>query len=182
MTIATFFSTDNKIGIDVTQVYQGSVSVAGTYAENVQPSPPFTPGTMAWAANGSAAVYVTLSTGGATGTGYVIVVPLGDYTKGVMMSNSVGNLGDKIGVWLGSGAGASADSGWIQLYGTNAAVQTNVAAVSVAMASTTTAGQIDDATGSGTKNISGLFLTVAKTTSAGLAPCELNWPVVGSTN
>lgn len=182
MAIATFFSTQNMANVDVTAVYQGSVSTAGTYSENVQPSPPFTPGTMAWASNGSAAVFVTLSTGGATGTGYVVVVPLGNYAAAVMMSNSVGALSDKIGIWLGSTVAASGDSGWIQLYGTCAAIRANAAAVvSTALASTSTAGGLDDAVTTGTKNISGIVFT-ATATGAGNFTGELNWPIVGSTN
>jgi hypothetical protein len=52
----------------------------------------------------------------------------------------------------------------------------------VALASTSTAGQLDDATGTGTKNISGIILTTARTSSAGTAPGTLNYPVIGSTN
>ena len=182
MTIATFFSTQNMANVDVTAVYSGSTTTAGTYAENVQPSPPFTPGTMAWASNGSAAVYVKLSTGGVTGTGYAIVVPLGDYTSAVMMSNSVGALSDKIGIWLGSAAASSGDSGWIQVYGSCAAARMNGSVViSTALASTSTAGALDDATTTGTKNISGIVLTQTGT-GAGNFTAELNWPVVGSTN
>lgn len=182
MALATTWSTANTAGIDLTAIWTAASNAAGTYSENVQPYPPFDVGMVVWMLNGGAAVYVKLGTGGMTGLGYVGVVLLGDYTNCVMMSNSVGNLGDKIGVWLGNGAGLAGDYGFIQVYGSNPNVWSAVAVVSAAMQSTTTAGQIDDANGTGTKNISGLFLTTAKTTAAGLTAAELNWPAVGSTN
>ena len=182
MALATTWSTLNTIGVDVSAIWSSAGNTAGTYSENVAPSPPFDAGMIATALNGNIAVYVKVGTGGVTGIGYAMVVLLGDYTNSVMMSNSVGSLSDKVGVWLGNGAAVAGDYGWVQLFGSNPGVQTGVAAVSTAMASTSTAGQIDDATGTGTKNISGLVLTTAKTSAAGLAPCQLNWPVIGSTN
>lgn len=180
MTLATTYSLANTAGIDLTAVY--TASTAGTWGENVQPGPPFAPGQIVWSLVGSAFVYVTLSTGGATGTGYAIVMPLGSYSAAVMMSNSVGALSDKIGIWTGSTAGVSGDSGWVQVYGPCAAIRANAAAVvSTALASTSTAGALDDATTTGTKNISGIVFTQT-VTGAGNFTGELNWPIVGSTN
>lgn len=180
MTLATTYSLSNTAGIDLTAVY--TASTAGTWGENVQPGPPFAPGQIIWSLVGSAFVYVTLSTGGATGTGYAIVMPLGSYSAAVMMSNSVGALSDKIGIWTGSGAAVSGDSGWVQVYGACPAIRANGAAViSTALASTSTAGGLDDATTTGTKNISGIVFT-ATATGAGNFAGELNWPIVGSTN
>ena len=181
MTLATTWSTLNTIGVDITAIWS-SASQTGTFNENVQPYPPFDAGMVATSLQGGISVYCKVGTGGVTGLGYVMVVLLGDYTNAVMMSNSVGSLQDKIGVWLGNGAAVAGDYGWVQVYGSVPSVQTGVALVSVAMASTTTAGQIDDATGTGTKNISGLVLTTAKITAAGLAPAQLNWPQIGTTN
>jgi len=182
MALATTWTTLNAIGVDIAAIWSSTANAAGTYGENVQPYAPFDAGMIANSLNGGVSVYVKVGTGGVTGLGYAMVVLLGDYTNAVMMSNSVGSPGDKVGVWLGNGAAVAGDYGWVQLFGSCPSVQTNVATVSTAMASTSTAGQIDDATGTGTKNISGLVLTTAKTTSAGLAPCQLNWPVVGTTN
>lgn len=180
MTLATFFNTANTAGIDFTSAYV--VPSAGTWSENVNPGPPFTPGTKVNTANGGEAVFVKLSTGGVTGTGYVIVVPLGDYTSAVMMSNSVGNFGDIVGASLCSTAQSSGDYIWIQTKGACAAVRANAAAViSTALCSTSTAGALDDANGAGTKNLPGIVFTQTAT-GAGLFTAELNNPTVGSTN
>lgn len=182
MALATTWSTLNTIGVDITAIWSSAANAAGTFGENVAPYPPFDAGMIATSLTGGISAYVKVGTGGVTNLGYVMVVLLGDYTNAVMMSNSVGSLQDKIGVWLGNGAAIAGDYGWVQFYGSVPSVQTGVATVSTAMASTSTAGQIDDATGTGTKNISGLVLTTAKITSAGLAPAELNWPIIGTTN
>lgn len=183
MALITAFSTSNTAGIDLTAVWSATANAAGTFAENVQPYPPLKEGTLVEMTNGSKAVYVKFGTGGMTGTGYVGVIPLGNYAGAVMMSNSVGNLGDKIGVFLGSVAALVNDYGWLQVYGTCAAVQvTASASASTALGSTTTAGQVNSATTTGTKNLPGLFLTAAGPGSAGLTTAELNFPTVGSTN
>ena len=182
MTLATNFSTLNTAGVDLTAVY--TASTAGTWGENVQPGPPFAPGTVMLGLNGSKYIYVTLSTGGSTGAGYFMVAPLNAYGAVVMMSNSVGNLGDPCGVWMG-GAASSGDSGWMQTGGLNSSgVQVAASCVhNVALASTanTSNGVLDDATGTGTKNITGIVITTT-VTGAGLSPAELNNPTVGSTN
>ncbi len=183
MTLATQFSTSNTSGVDLTAVY--TASTAGTWGENVQPGPPFTPGTVILGSTGAKYIYVTLSTGGCTGQGYFIVAPLNAYDGAVMMSNSVGNLGDPCGVALCTAAAVSGDSIWIQTSGLCAGgVRVAASCVrNVALASTanTSNGVLDDATGTGTKNISGIVITTT-VTGAGLSPAELNNPVVGSTN
>lgn len=181
MTLATQWSTQNTIGVDPAAIWS-SASNAGTYMEGVIPYAPFDAGFTIDLLNGGKAVYVKVGTGGVTGIGYAMVVLLGDYTNSVMMSNSVGSLGDHVGVWMGNGAAIAGDYGFVQMAGSNPGVQTGVALVSTALLSTSTAGQLDDANGTGTKNISGIFLTTAKTTSAGLAPCQMNWPQIGTTN
>ncbi len=61
-------------------------------------------------------------------------------------------------------------------------IQTNGATVAnVALASTTTAGKVDDSVANPTKNITGMILTTG-TGSAVAGPGTLNWPVVGTTN
>lgn len=180
MTLATNFSTSNTAGVDLTQVY--TLPSAGTFAQNVQPGPPFTPGTVVTMSNGGKAIFVKLGTGGATAVGYFLVAPLNAYDGAVMMSNSVGNLGDPCGVWLGAVAVAN-DYGWMQTSGLcpgGVAVAASCVK-NVALASTATAGVLDDATGTGTKNISGVVITTT-VVGAGLSPAELNNPVVGSTN
>lgn len=184
MALATTWSTANTAGIDLTAIWAAAANAAGTWGENVQPYPPFDVGMVVYMLNGGAAVYVKLGTGGATGIGYEIVVPLGNYSAAVMMSNSVGALGDKVGIWLGNGAGLIGDYGFIQVYGYNptAQIASGSLAASTALASTTTAGQLSTATGTGTKNIAGIQLTATGPSSAGSGTMQLNWPTVGSTN
>jgi len=176
MALATNFSTLNTAGIGLTDVYTAATS--GTFAENVQPGPPFAAGTVMLGLNGAKYIYVTLSTGGATGAGYFMVCPLNNYGAVVMASNSVGNIGDPCGVWMG-GAAVSGDSGWIQTSGLNSSgVQVAASCVrNVALSTTATAGVIDD--GAGTHNISGVVITTT-VTGAGLSPAELNNPAISS--
>lgn len=183
MTLATNFSTSNTANVDLTAVY--TASTAGTWGENVQPGAPFVAGTVVLGTNGAKYVYVTLSTGGCTGQGYFIVAPLNAWDGAVMMSNSVGNLGDPCGVAVCTAAAVSGDSIWIQTSGLcPGGVRVAASCVhNVALASTanTSNGVLDDAVGTGTKNISGIVITTT-VTGAGLSPAELNNPVVGSTN
>lgn len=183
MTLATNYSTSNTAGVDLTAVY--TASTAGTFGENVQPGAPFVAGTTILMSNGGKAIYVKLGTGGCLGQGYFIVAPLNAYDAAVMMSNSVGNLGDPCGVALCTAAALVNDYVWMQTSGLcPGGVQVAASCVhNVALASTTssTPGVLDDANGSLTKNISGIVITTT-VTSAGLSPAELNNPVVGSTN
>src|SRR6185436_9100595 len=147
------------------------------YASDV---PQFTLGQQVTASDNSVWVRIKLGTGGVTGAGYVIVFD--EAFLGVMMSNSVGGLGDKIGVWA-AGAAVIGDYGWVQVYGECDAIQVLAsAAANVALASTTTAGALDDSVSTPTINVTGIQLTTARAASQGNAPGVLNWPVVGSTN
>ena len=122
-------------------------------------------------------VFVKFGTGGATGAGYMMVI---DAAFGaVMTTNTTAVRGLRVGP--AQAAAAVDEFGWVQIYGSGN-VWTDVAVVNAAMASTTTAGQIDDAAGTGTKQLLGVSLTTAKTTAAGLAPAFLNYPSVGATN
>jgi hypothetical protein len=122
-------------------------------------------------------VYVQYGTGGATGAGYVVSINAAN--SAVMTTNSASLRGERVGVAM---AAASANEfGWVQIYGA-VDVWTAIASANVAMATTTTAGEIDDASGTGTKQILGLVLTTAKTSAAGLAPGLLSYPTIGATN
>ena len=125
---------------------------------------------------GNEYIYVQYGVGGATAN---YVVSISAAHAAVMATNTVSSFGERVGVAM---ATAAADSfGWAMIYGaTN--VQTDVATVNTRMQTTTTAGQIDDASGTGTKQINGLTLTTAKTVSAGLAPAILTYPTIGATN
>ncbi len=181
MTLATNFVTSNTAGIDLTAVY--TAVTAGTWGENVQPGPPFVAGTVVNGSNGAKYIYVKLSTGGVTGQGYLLVAPLNAYDGAVMMTSSVGNLGDPVGVAVCTAAGIAGDYVWMQTSGLcPGGVQAAASCVhNVALASTATAGVIDDSVAGGTKNLPGIFITTT-VTGAALSPAQLNNPTVGSTN
>lgn len=122
-------------------------------------------------------VFVTFGVGGATGAGYACVV--NENFSAVMTTNAAALRGQQVGI--AQAAAAAGEFGWLQIYG-NGNVWSAVAVANAAMATTTTAGEIDDAAGTGTKQILGLSLTTARTGSAGLAPAILNYPTIGATN
>ena len=172
------FNTSNMAGVNYNYVYTPPATGAYNYGTS---NPDFAVGQLSTGSDGSVWVYCKIGTGGATALGYVMVIDE-DYLA-VMMSNSVGAAGDRIGVFAGNSAAIANDYAWLQIYGTCDAVQVLAsAAANVPLASTTTAGALDDATGTGTKNITGLVLTTARAASQGNAPAELNWPIVGTTN
>lgn len=178
MTLATTWSTANTAGIDFTAIWSALANsgATGSYMEGVQPYAPFDAGTMV-PYQGGFAVYVKLGTGGVTNTGYAIVIPAGNYSGAVMMSASVGAIGDKIGVWLGTGAALVNDFGWIQVYGTGVLQTAASVTANTALLGTATAGQL---AASGTHAIGNIFLTTGAGGSAGLTAAELNWPTVTS--
>lgn len=174
------FATDGKLGVNFTALLHPSTT-GYPYAPDV---PQFAVGTQVTGSDGSVWVRVKFGTGGCTAAGYVCTF---DTTfTAVMMSNSVGALGDKIGVAGISAAAVANDYGWLQVYGYCQSIfVATLAVANAALASTSsgTAGILDDATGTGTKNISGIFTTVTNAGgSAAGEPGELNWPVIGSTN
>lgn len=122
-------------------------------------------------------VFVTFGSGGATGAGYVCTIDAN--FSAVMATNAASLRGQQVGI--AQAAAASGEFGWLQIYG-NGQVWTDVAVANAAMATTTTAGQIDDAAGVGTKQILGLSLTAARVSTAGLAPAILTYPTIGATN
>jgi hypothetical protein len=126
--------------------------------------------------SGNEYVYVQYGAGGATAN-FVVTIKA-DYSA-VMATNALALLGEQVGVAMATGAAST--FGWVMVYGvTN--VQTDVATANTRMQTTTVAGQIDDASGVGTKQINGLALSAARTVSAGLAPALLTYPTVGATN
>lgn len=172
------FATDGKLGTDFTKILHPSTTLVPFVPDTTQ----FAVGTLVTASDGSAWVRVKWSTGGCTGAGYVCTFDK-DFTA-VMMTSSVGSLGDKIGVAANTDAAVSGDYGWLQVYGKCQAIRVATLCVAnVALASTATAGVLDDSTAGGTKNVTGIVIT---TTNSGGAdanePGELNWPVIGTTN
>ncbi len=171
------FATSNVAGVNLSQIDK-PISTSDGYGQAVELGSGMALGTQITASDGSVWVYCVYGTGGSTGLGYVCVID--EAWEAVMMSNSVGGLGDKIGV--SPAVAIATDYGWVQVYGVCDTIQTNGATVAnVALASTTTAGKVDDSVANPTKNIPGMVLTTG-TGSAVAGPGFLNWPVVGTTN
>lgn len=169
------YSTSNAAGINFKETF--TPPAAGSY--NTGQLAPLALGQIAEGTDGSKWVYCLAGSGGVTGLGYVVVMD--EAFGAVMMSNSAGGLGDKIGV--SPVAAAAGDYFWVQVYGTCDDIRVAAScAANVVLASTTTAGEIDDAVATPTKNLTGIILTTARAASAGNAPGMLNFPVVGTTN
>ena len=126
--------------------------------------------------DGRVYMFVRYGAGGATAN---FVVSINAAGTAVMATNTVSSFGERVGVAVSTAA--ANEWGWALVFGP-IDVQTDVATVNTRMQTTTTAGQIDDAAGTGTKQINGLTLTTARTVSAGLAPALLTWPTIGATN
>ena len=125
---------------------------------------------------GNEYVYVEYGVGGATAN---FAVSINAAFTAVMTTNSASLRGENVGVAMQTAV--ATDRGWAMIYG-RTTVRSAIAVVAAAMATTTTAGEIDDAAGAGTKQILGLSLSTAQVGAAGLAPCILNYPSIGPTN
>lgn len=172
------FVTSGQLGVDLSAV----IVVASTTYPLYVDQPPFTLGQQVTASDNSVWTFVKLGTGGATGAGYVM--QFDEDFLAVMVSNTTGAsaIGDKIGVWA-AGAGLINNYGWVQVYGTCDAMQVLASCgANVALATTTTAGALDDTVTNPTINVTGVVLTTARAASQGNAPAELNYPVIGTAN
>jgi hypothetical protein len=125
---------------------------------------------------GNEYLFVQYGEGGATIGHAVSIKATG---AAVMATSTLALRGESIGVAMATAAANS--FGWAMIYGSTN-IQTGEAVANAAMATTATAGQVDDAAGGGTKQINGLVLTAARTGGAGLAAAKLKYPSVGATN
>src|ERR1700750_1855006 len=134
--MATYpFATDGKIGVSFTGILHPSTTLVPFVPDTTQ----FAIGTYVTASDGSVWVRVKFGTGGCTGAGYVCT--FNSAFTAVMMTSSVGALGDKIGVAANIDAAVANDYGWLQVYGTCQAIRVATLAVAnAALASTATAG------------------------------------------
>lgn len=170
------YATSGQLGVDLSAFFHPSTT-GYPYTSDV---PQFTLGQQITASDNSVWTRVKLGTGGSTGAGFFIVFD--EDFLGVMVDNTHGSLGDKVGVWA-AGAAVAGDYGWVQVYGTCDAMQVLAsAAANVALATTTTAGALDDTVTNPTVNITGVVLTTARAASQGNAPGVLNYPVIGTAN
>lgn len=134
-------------------------------------------GTRMRGANGSEWVYVQAS-GAITGAGYVVVID--EAWQAAMATNTTAVYGQQIGV--AGVAFADNDYGWVQVFGTASIRVAASCAANAVITSTTTAGELDDAAGVGTKTLVGAVLTTANGGAAANAEGVLTYPTVGATN
>jgi hypothetical protein len=108
------------------------------------------------------------------------VVQISNTGTAVSVTSTLATFGSPLGV--AQVAIAASNYGWVQRAGYCQKIGTAAAAaVNVQLATTATAGQIDDSTATGTKNITGMALT----TTAGsqtVVTAWLNYPIVSTTN
>ena len=174
----TLFNTLNEEGIDFNATYNAYAQASAVSSTNdpVYPGPPFTPGTYVKGSGESEFVFIYASGAIALGD----VVQLSTTYTAASVTSTLATFGSQLGVaQVAIGAGAY---GWVQRCGYCQKIGTNAAAVAnVQLATTVTAGLIDDSTATSTKNITGMVLAVTTTVST-VTSAILNYPVVGTTN
>lgn len=174
----TLFGTLPTEGIDFNATYTSYDQTAAVTATNSpdNPGPPVAVGTYVKGTGESEFVFVKASGAVALGD----VVQLSTTYTAVSVTTTLATFGSLLGVaQVAIAAGAF---GWVQRAGFCQKIGTAAAAVNnVQLATTATAGQIDDATTTGTKNITGMVLA-ASAGSQTVTTAILNYPVVSTTN
>ncbi len=177
------YNTANTEGVNFNETWTVYDQTAASSATNSpsDPGPRVTPGTTV---KGTAdSDFVCVKASAAIAAGDVCLIATDYQAAGVTTTNAT--LGNLIGVAVV--AIASGSYGWLQRAGyvnpTGVAVL-GACAPNVQLATTATAGSLDDAVTTGLKNITGIIVTVTNTlTSTSAAKLGvLNYPVVGTTN
>jgi len=147
-------------------------------------APQFTLGTVATQASDTGTKsYIYVRAGAAiTGAGYVCDIDSSTFAA-VMSTTTTTAPGTGAGKSVGVArvAFASADYGWLQVYGSGTVRTAALAAAYTNLNSTATAGQVDDDATAGSEVIEGIVLDVATGASAGVTAGWINWPRVGRT-
>lgn len=177
----TNFNTANSLGINFETVYTAYDQTAAISSTNSpdNPGPPFTLGTTVKGSKDSDFVFVKATTAFAAAD----VVQIDTTYGAVPITTTLGALGTLVGVAV-SDVAANA-YGWVQRAGTctSGLRVAASAAVNVQLATTASAGVLDDAVTTGTKNITGIIITATNTaTLTATKAGTLNYPVVGTTN
>lgn len=174
----TEFGTDNKEGVDFNATYTIYNQAAAVTATNSpdQPGLPAAVGTYVQGTGESQYVFIVASGNINLGD----VVQLTPTYTAFSVTSALATFGNQLGVaQVTILAGAY---GWVQRCGYCQKIGTNAAAVDhVQLATTTTAGLIDDSTATTTKNITGMVLAVSAGSST-ITTAILNYPIVGTTN
>lgn len=168
----TTYATQNMAGVDVNRTYTVPQTNYPEYA-----APPFAVGTTATGTNGTKWVFCLASA--AIALGDVVQITSAFAATGITTTN--GLFGDQVGV-AGAVAIASGDYGWIQIYGKCDAINVKASCLpNVQLATTATAGSIDDATATGGKKITNIIITATNTAATVAAKAGmLTGPVVST--
>lgn len=175
----TLTPTTPSSGVNFNTTYTAYDQTAAISATNSpdNPGPPFTVGTVMKGTGDSEFVFVKATS--ALGIGEACQIT-STTQAAVPITSSNGLQGSQVGfpqVAIASGA-----YGWLQRSGACANISVAASCVqNVPLATTGTGGVLDDAVGSGTKNILGVVITTT-VTGAAVTPGTLNNPVVGTTN
>lgn len=171
--MANQFNTANTEGVDFTVTYTISTSTPE------YPGPPFVLGQVVKGSDESEWVFV--QAGGIIAIGNVVTI------SNAWVANAITTTNASFGALVGVApivAFASSDYGWVQRQGKcNAIGVATAAAPNVQLATTATAGVIDDSTATATKDLSGIIITATNNAgSASTIAGTLNFPVVTVTN
>lgn len=175
----TAFPTTPSEGVNFNQTYTAYDQTAATSSTNSpdNPGPPFAVGTYMRGTGDTEFIFVKASA--AIAAGDVCQITTSTFAAtGITTTN--GLLGNLVGV--AQVAIASGAYGWLQRAGKCDNISVAASCVqNVQLATTATAGTLDDAVTTGLKNVSGIVITTT-VTSAAVTAGTLNYPVVGTTN
>lgn len=167
-------ATNSRVfGVDVTKTF---LPVSASTPEI--PALPFTIGTIAFGENEQSEFVFCLAGGTLTAGDVVQITPVTYSAAGITTT-----LG-KYGSWVGVAATsiASASYGWIQRMGYTAAVNIKASCLPYAqLATTATAGRLDDAVTTGYKFLKGIVILTTQAATVGTKAGILNWPIVDTT-
>lgn len=170
----TSYSTSNMAGVNVNATFTPSTTTtAYPYADN----PPFAVGTQAVGTDGTQWVWVLASA--ALAQGDVVTISNAYAATGITTTN--GLFGNLVGV--APVAVASASYGWMQTKGKVSLLRVKASCLpNVQLATTATAGVIDDAITTGGKKIAGIIITATNTAATAAAKAgTTDFPLVTTT-
>jgi hypothetical protein len=129
-------------------------------------------------------LYVQFAASTAFTVGQVCAVTAAGVATPLTVTNSAPGqaVGRRVGVAVVAvGSLATAQYGWVQIYGVGAVLANTGAALNTALNTTGTSGQVDDDAGSGAEVIDGLSLNATVGGAPAVTAAFLNYPYVGRT-
>ena len=136
----------------------------------------FEPGTLAFGDAGKG--YVFIKAGGAIAVGNAVIVDEGGGGNAITVVLAGTGFGDRVGAAMS--ALTSGKYGWVQVYGPGS-IKVKASAAANVLLYVDSAGTLDDDGATGEEQIDGVALTTARAATDGVAPCVLNFPVIGAT-